>query len=223
MTKKFLALLTFVFGALVAVSTPAQAELVRFSFTADQDFSDDSASAPAGSYYAQAAALSTVTGVLQYDTDNLTPQGTSPVFQAYAGPIDILLDQFSTANPDLPINLSSVVDRLPGDGGDQFAGNYDGPYDDGVGFYDTLSFQFFDSTGTAFTSQSLPLDMNLSDFTSAHIFITTLFFDGDNANTISYARFAITNLTNMSEVPLPAAALLFLSGFAGLFASRRKS
>lgn len=223
--KKHFSIVFFISLALQLASTPAKAALVQFAFTGAQFSVDDAAGAPAGSYFQQASGLSVISGILQFDTNALTPQGSSPIFQAYAGPIDILLDQFSTANPDTPINLSSVVDQAPGVGGDQFGGNFDGAYTNGVGFYDTVSFQFFDSTGTAFSSQSLPSNLSLSDFTSLRIFISTRFFDGNNANSISTVTFSLTSLTTISDmaVPLPGAIIFFLTGAAGLFLSRRKS
>ena len=203
-------------------SSPSEAAIVRFSFTGSQQNADDPAGAPAGSFYAQALALPTISGIFEYDTDNLTPSGSSPIFQAYVGRIDILLDQFATNNPDAPINISSVVDQTPGSGGDQFGGNADSITSGNVGFYNTVSFQFYDASGTAFSSQALPLDLNLSDFTAARIYLSTRYFNGVDADTVSIVTFDLTSLTNISSIPAPGAAVVFLSSLIGAAGWRRK-
>ncbi|MEM8985286.1 MAG: hypothetical protein AAGC95_01060 [Pseudomonadota bacterium] len=213
-------LIAFSLGAFV----PASAAVVKFAFTAQQGFSENNANAPTGSYYEQAIGLSNVSGILTYDTNNLAPSGSGSDVQPYTGRIDILINEFSTANPDAPIDLSSVVNSLPGAGGDQFAGNADTIRNSPVGFYDTVSFQFFDATGSAFSSTALPTDFELGDFSSAWLFLSTRYFDGADQVT-SFVNFSLTSLTNISDpapIPIPGAVVFLLTGLLGVSAAKRR-
>ena len=79
-----------------------------------------------------------------------------------------------------------------------------------------------DTTGTVFNNDSLPLDLNLADFTSGLISL----LGTDIGLPFSNARYNLTSITNQQQgggtVTEPGTVALFVIGLAGLGVMRRR-
>ncbi len=213
----------FIFNLIAIVA--CSAAIVTIDFTATQRSVRNTAGLPAGSFVNQAVPIQTITGMIRYDTSQqLSFSDPRGIFVYSAGGVDILLDQFSTANPDFQSQLI-VINDLAANGSDQFGATDSSPQigTDPAGFYNTILFDFFDPTGTAFSDGSIPAGLQLSDFVAATISLRTFIFDGINIPVVATANYRITQLGGVSDVPLPAALPLFLVGLAGLGAARRRT
>lgn len=199
----------------------ASAAIITYQFTASfrELFNPEGEIQAPGSYYDQGKGLSEISGRLRYD-DNATPEAVFPGSATfYLGFSEILLDQFSTADPEL--RNSRLITSTLSDGTERFApqSDFDQPAQPGV--YNSIRFFFFGRPGTLLTNFEIPANITLSDAVIGIISLES-FQVSDQSIVGSFADFNITSLERVEEVPVPGAMVIFLAGF-GALAARSKS
>ncbi|MFK8030048.1 MAG: hypothetical protein AB8G18_07390 [Gammaproteobacteria bacterium] len=176
----------------------ANAAVVSFEYTASQDFS---IVGDLTSVAGIASTLSTISGVISFDTSTADTNADSMAGQYMTGSITV--NEIA-----LPV-YTFTMSIFDGDTSEQFSlSGQDGP--ESV----LLSLQAIGAD--AFASDALPGGLVLGDFNALN---ELQFFSGND-----FSQFTVSTLTptDMPQVPVPAALPLFLSGLAGLRLLRRR-
>lgn len=218
--------LGFVAAALI-LSLPASAEIVTFDYTGViSNISENSVATGVGRIVASSNALpggvrvgQTFFGQFSYDTAIAGSPGT-PVSRWYAGsanvwqPASTITLNHSGFTVAGAASQSSVLLRNDSNGRDNlilYATYPDGP----------LQFGFYDGTGTAFSSLSLPLDLNVDAFDKSQAYFT---WSNTPLGTNVFAGGLLTSITRITPVPEPDSWAMLLAGVAivGAGALRRR-
>ncbi|MEO1041165.1 MAG: VPLPA-CTERM sorting domain-containing protein [Pseudomonadota bacterium] len=185
----------------IMLVSAAQAAVVTYNFEATQSINVGTATPGSITEFAQTQ--TTVTGSFSYDTSTGPLNDNGDIALYLTG--QITLNNGGTGFSSLPLETTRVIYGL---NLDQFAVI-------GLNGDDEFTITLTGDT-SLFSSGDLPLSLALANFGQSARFRVIDF------NTNALAQFDITSLTEVSPVPLPAAAPLFLAGLAGAGFARRR-